>query len=123
MTARRIALIAVVALLAAVLGVYIGRAVLPQPKHTGAELHTLLHEDLGLDATQRAKLGAIEKDFANARRTLDAQLRADNARMAEAIAAEHVYGPRVAGRACLCRQFPVVDRRCQRGLRRRDARE
>lgn len=27
------------------------------------------------------------------------------------------------GRACLCRQFPVVDRRCQRGLRRRDARE
>ena len=96
MTARRIALIAVVALLAAVLGVYIGRAVLPQPKHTGAELHTLLHEDLGLDATQRAKLGAIEKDFANARRTLDAQLRADNARMAEAIAAEHVSGPRVA---------------------------
>ena len=96
MTARRIALIALVALLAAVLGVCIGRAVLPQPMHTGAELHALLHERLDLDAAQHAKLDAIEKDFANKRRTLDAQLRADNARMAEAIAAEHVYGPRVA---------------------------
>ncbi len=96
MTARRIAVIAVVALLAAVLGVWIGRAVLPQPTHTGAELHALLHDRLDLDAAQETKLDAIEKDFANARRTLDAQLRADNARMAEAIAAEHVYGPRVA---------------------------
>ena len=96
MTARRTALIAVVALLAAMLGVYIGRAVLPQPTHTGAELHALLHDRLDLDAAQYAKLDAIEKDFANVRRTLDAQLRADNARMADAIAAEHVYGPRVA---------------------------
>ena len=96
MTARRIAMIAVVALFAALLGVYIGRAVLPQPMHTGAELHALLHDRLDLDAAQHAKLDAIEKDFANVRRTLDAQLRADNARMAEAIAAEHVYGPRVA---------------------------
>lgn len=96
MTARRIAVIAVVALIAAVLGVCIGRAVLPQPTHTGSELHALLHERLDLDAAQHAKLDAIEKDFANKRKALDAQLRADNARMAEAIAAEHVYGPRVA---------------------------
>ncbi len=96
MTARRIALIALVALLAAVLGVCIGRAVLPQPTHTGAELHALLHERLDLDTVQHAKLDSIEQDFANKRRMLDAQLRADNARMAEAIAAEHVYGPRVA---------------------------
>jgi nickel and cobalt resistance protein CnrR len=96
MTARRIALVALVALIAAVLGVCIGRAVLPQPINTGAELHALLHERLDLDAAQHAKLDAIEKDFANKRQTLDAQLRADNARMAEAIAAGHVYGPRVA---------------------------
>ena len=96
MTARRIAVIALIALLAAVLGVHIGRAVLPIPTHTGAELHDLLHERLNLDAKQHAKLDAIEKDFANSRRTLDAQLRADNARLAEAIAAEHVFGPRVA---------------------------
>jgi nickel and cobalt resistance protein CnrR len=96
MTPRRIVLIALVALLAAVLGVCIGRAVLPQPTHTGAELHALLHDQLDLDATQEAKLETIEKDFANTRRTLEAQLRADNARLAEAIAAEHVYGPRVA---------------------------
>ncbi len=96
MTARRIALVALVALIAAVLGVCIGRAVLSQPTHTGAELHALLHDRLDLDAAQHAKLDALEKDFANKRRTLDAQLRADNARMAEAIAAEHVYGPRVA---------------------------
>lgn len=96
MTARRIALIALVALIAAVLGVCIGRAVLPQPMHTGAELHALLHERLDLDDAQHTKLDALEKDFAKVRRTLDTGLRADNARLAEAIAAEHVYGPRVA---------------------------
>lgn len=96
MTARRITLIAVVALLAAVLGVCIGRAVLPQPMHTGAELHALLHDRLDLDATQGAKLAAIEKNFAKVRPMLDAQLRDDNALVARAIAAEHVYGLRVA---------------------------
>jgi nickel and cobalt resistance protein CnrR len=96
MTARQIAIVALVALLSAVLGVCIGRAVLPQPTHTGAELHALLHSDLDLNAAQQTKLEAIEKDFANVRRSLDAQLSADNARLAEAIAAEHVYGPRVA---------------------------
>ena len=79
MTARRIAL---VALIAAVLGVYIGRVMLPQPMHTGAELHALLHDRLDLDAAQEATLNAIEKDFASKRRTLDAQLRADNALLA-----------------------------------------
>lgn len=95
MIPRRLVLIALVALLAAVLGVCIGRAVLPQPTHTGAELHALLHERLDLDAAQEAKLEIIEKEFATTRRTLESRLRADNARLAEAIAAEHVYGPRV----------------------------
>lgn len=96
MTARRIALVAVVAFLAALLGVCVGRALLPRPSHTGAELHTLLHDQLDLDAAQHAKLDAIEKNFMASRRTLETQLRADNARLAEAIATEHVYGPRVA---------------------------
>lgn len=96
MTLRRIALIALVALIAAVLGVYIGRAMLPQPMHTGSELHALLHDQLDLDAAQQVKLDAIEKTFAATHQAREAQLRADNARLAEAIAAEHVYGPRVA---------------------------
>ena len=96
MTVRRILQIALVAFLAAVLGVCVGRAVLPQQSHTGAELHALLHDRVDLDAAQRTKLDAIEQSFTATRRTLETQLRADNARLAEAIAAEHVYGPRVA---------------------------
>jgi hypothetical protein len=96
MTARRIALIAVVALIAAVLGVYIARAVLPKPMETGAELHALLHDRLDLDEAQLARLDVIERDFARRRSSLEARLRADNARLAGAIASEHVYGPRVA---------------------------
>ena len=96
MTARRIALVALVAFLAAVLGVCVGRAVLPTPANTGAELHALLHDRLDLDARQSAQLEALERVFATKRGTLETQLRADNARLAEAIAAEHAYGPRVA---------------------------
>ena len=96
MTARRIALIAIIALIAAILGVYIGRAVLVKPMETGAELHALLHDGLDLDAAQHAKLDAIEEEFGRKRLSLEARLRADNARLAKAIFTEHVYGPRVA---------------------------
>ena len=64
--------------------------------HTGAELHSVLHEDLDLDAEQQRRLAAIERGFVATRRTLEARLRADNARLAAAIEAEHVYGPRVS---------------------------
>ena len=49
-----------------------------------------------IDAAQHQRLDGIEKQFAIRRRALEAELRADNARLAEAIEAEHGYGPKVA---------------------------
>lgn len=82
--------------LAAILGVFVGRALLPPKTAPGAELHEVLHHKLALDAGQQARLDALEQRFAVQRRAYELQLRADNAQLAAAIEAEHGYGPRVA---------------------------
>jgi hypothetical protein len=43
-----------------------------------------------------ARIEAIEKGFAARKAELEAELREDNVRLAEAIKAEHGYGPKVA---------------------------
>lgn len=96
MNLRRIALIALTAFLAAGTGVYAARMLDPPAPESGAELHALMHDELDLDAAQEQRLEALEREFAGQRKTLEAQLKADNARLAKAIAAEHVYGPRVS---------------------------
>ena len=93
---RRNLLIALIAFAAAIAGVFAGRALLPQPSHTGAELHALLHEDFNLDAAQKSRLDKLELDFGVRKRALELELRADNARLAAAIEAEHGNGPKVA---------------------------
>jgi hypothetical protein len=89
-----IAAVSVVAL--ALVGVWIGRMIQPQAHHTGAELHALLHDGLDLDPAQERSLSVLERDFAAKREVLETRLKADNSRLAEAIAAEHQYGPRVS---------------------------
>lgn len=96
MTARRLALLAVLVIALGAAGVWLGRMLQSAPHHSGAELHALMHEDLDLDVTQEARLQTLERDFAARRAALEARLKADNARLAAAIAAEHQYGPRVA---------------------------
>ena len=102
MTVRRTVVIAAIAFIAAIAGVFLGRAVLPEPSHTGAELHALLHDKLTLDADQHAKLAALEAAFSVRRKALELELRADNAKLAEAIEAEHGNGPRVAAAVDAC---------------------
>ena len=63
---------------------------------TVAELHDVLHHKLALDANQEARLAVLEQRFAVQRRAFELELRADNARLAEAIETEHGNGPRVA---------------------------
>jgi Spy/CpxP family protein refolding chaperone len=92
----RIVLIGLAAFLAAIAGVFVGRALIPTTPPQTSQLHDLLHHRLGLDASQQAKLEAIEQRFAARRKALELELRADNARLADAIAAEHGNGPRVA---------------------------
>lgn len=94
--ALRTATTALVAFLAASGGVFVGRQMFAAPPPAGAELHRLLHDELDLDAKQRARLEAFEAEFALKRRALELELRADNARLAAAIEAEHGNGPRVA---------------------------
>lgn len=89
-------LIVLLAFVAAIGGVFLGRALLPAPAHSGTELHALLHEGLALDPDQHAKLEVLEARFAVRRRALELELKADNARLADAIEAEHGYGPKVA---------------------------
>jgi hypothetical protein len=98
MTVRRAGvLIALIAFVAAIAGTFAGRALFVDRRGAdGTALHRLLHEDLGLDAGQGAALARLEARFATRRQALEMEMRADNARLAEAIEAEHGNGPRVA---------------------------
>ena len=92
---RRNILVALVAFLAALAGVLVGRVAFPAQAETGVDLHAVLHEDLRLDADQERQLAVIEDRFAVRRRQLETQLRADNRRLAAAMQAEHRDGPEV----------------------------
>ncbi|HEX8447579.1 MAG TPA: periplasmic heavy metal sensor [Sphingomonas sp.] len=87
--------IAGAAFVAAIGGVFIGRAVLPAAPRPGAALHDLVHHRLSLDSAQQIALDRLEQRFAVRRTVLERELRADNARLAAAIAAEHGNGPGV----------------------------
>ncbi|MCX8476337.1 MAG: periplasmic heavy metal sensor [Sphingomonas sp.] len=91
----RLLLVALIAFAAAVAGVLAARWFVPALRQPGSELHALLHDGLDLDAAQQAKLDALERQFALRKRALEMELRADNARLAAAIEAEHSAGPRV----------------------------
>lgn len=92
----RLVLCVALAFVAAIGGVFIGRALWPASDQPGAELHEVLHHRLALDSAQRARLATLEQRFTVQRQALELELRADNARLAAAIEAEHGNGPRVA---------------------------
>jgi nickel and cobalt resistance protein CnrR len=92
---RRLLILAAVAFLAALAGVLIGRGISERVPEQSSALHDLLHKDLGLDAQQLAKIEQLDARFATRRRALEAEIRAENARLAAAIQAERGYGPRV----------------------------
>lgn len=95
MGSRRLLLLALVAFAAAICGVFIGRVIADRPRASETELHALLHNKLELTAQQQVKIDAIEARFAVRRKALDLEMRAANARLAEAIESEHGYGPKV----------------------------
>lgn len=93
---RRTLVVALIAFLAAIAGVAIGRLIIPVRPSQGSELHDVLHHGLKLDAGQQAMLAALEQRFAVRRQALEMKLRPDNAGLADAIETEHGNGPRVA---------------------------
>ena len=93
---RRTIIIAIIVFLAAIGGVAAGRLIVNSPTPPENELHALLHNGLDLDATQHAKLEALEKQFGIRKKGLELEMRADNAKLAAAIENEHGYGTEVA---------------------------
>ncbi|MGN7161379.1 periplasmic heavy metal sensor [Sphingomonas sp. SAFR-052] len=89
-------LVAIVAFVAALAGVLAGRAIGDHGAGHGSELHALLHDHMQLTPEQMRRLDALEAGYATRRAALQAQMRADNARLAQAISAEQDDGPRVA---------------------------
>jgi hypothetical protein len=87
--------IALIAFLAGIAGVFMGRVLISRPPAQGIELHEVLHHQLKLDRAQEARLDVLEQQFAIRRRALELELRAANARLAGAIQAEHGNGPQV----------------------------
>lgn len=96
MSLKRYLLVALVAFAAALAAVLVARTWLaPQPR-VESEVHALLHQRLTLDAAQEQRIHELEAAFAKRREALEAEMRADNGRLATAIAAEQGYGPQVA---------------------------
>ncbi len=93
---RRNLLVAIIAFAAAIGGVWVGRAMLSPKPSADSELHALLHDQLDLDPAQLAKLEALERQFGVRRKAIELEMRADNAKLAAAIEAEHGYGPQVS---------------------------
>jgi hypothetical protein len=93
--ARRVAIIGFIAFVAALAGVFVGRLLVDTPKQSETELHALLHRELTLTAEQEKRLQAIEARYSGRREALELEMRASNIRLAQAIEAEHGYGPRV----------------------------
>ncbi|MGQ2931015.1 MAG: periplasmic heavy metal sensor [Sphingopyxis sp.] len=95
MASRRLLIIGLIAFLAAVAGVFVGRIHVDEPRANETELHALLHRELKLSADQEKRIHLIEARFAARRDALELEMRAANIRLAQAIDAEHGYGPQV----------------------------
>ena len=95
MALRRIWIVGLIAFVAAVAGVFVGRMLVDTPRASETELHALLHREAKLTDEQEARLRPIEARFAARRAALELEMRAANVRLAQAIEAEHGYGPRV----------------------------
>jgi len=90
---RQLLLTILVALVAGLVGALVGTRVVhhePVPP-----LHALVHHDLDLDAAQRKRIDALEREYAGRRRALEIEMRAANADLAGAIQTERGYGPQV----------------------------
>lgn len=92
---RRLLLIAIIAFAAAAAGLLVARTFVDAPRQSESELHALLHDRLKLDPAQTAKIEALEARHATRKQAFELEMRAANARLAEAIEAEHGYGPKV----------------------------
>ena len=93
-----------VAFVAALIGVLAGRTFLDHRQPHTNDIHAFIHDQLNLDSEQKQKLEEIERQFAVRRTAIESELRADNALLAEAIAADKGAGPRVNAAVDRCHE-------------------
>lgn len=85
---------ALVAVVAGAAGAW-GCASVMLGKQESASLHSIVHQELKLDAAQTAQIRDIETRFSSQRRTLEAEVRSANRELAEAISASQGNSPAV----------------------------
>lgn len=91
---RGILVTVVVAFVAGLGGVFVGRMVFSQTQAVPS-LHQAVHHDLDLSPEQRQRIDVLERDFAGRRQALELEMRTANSELAAAILEEHGYGVRV----------------------------
>ncbi len=94
--APRYLLVALIAFCVALAATFLARSLMDESPHEGGELHALMHEELKLTMDQERLIEQLEGQFAERRQQLDSRLLDANAQLAEAVASEHEYGPKVA---------------------------
>lgn len=91
----RLLLTLVLSVIVAFAGAWAGAKYMAAGAQPNAPLHDLVHRKLNLTAEQERRIDGLERTFAVRRQALEAEMRAANADLARAIAAEHAYSPGV----------------------------
>ncbi|CAN5209441.1 Spy/CpxP family protein refolding chaperone [Caulobacter sp. FWC2] len=92
---RSIILTLVLSTLAAAIGAWGGGQYVVRRMHHATPLHQLVHEKLNLTPDQERRIDGLERDYAARRKVLEAEMRAANAELAQAIQEQHSYTPKV----------------------------
>lgn len=92
---RSIVLTIVLSVMAGALGAWGGVQYALGRSHRAPHVHQLVHHQLNLSADQGRRIAGFERDYAAKRRTLDAEMRAANAQLAQAYQQGHAYTPAV----------------------------
>ena len=91
---RLIAGTVLVTAFAAAIGGWVGIQYGLMETHPAAGLDEVLHHDLSLTADQERHIADLESRFAAQRKSLEDEMKVANRELADAILAEHAYGPR-----------------------------
>lgn len=92
---RGLLLTIVLSVVAAAAGAWGGARYVVGQMHRPASLHQTMHKSLDLTTEQDRRIGGLERDYAVRRHALEAEMRAANADLAQAIQATHAYTPAV----------------------------
>ncbi len=92
---RSLLLTVALSVVAAAVGAWGGARYVVGHMHRPEPLHQVVHEKLHLSADQTRRIEGLERDYETRRTALEAEMRAANADLAQAMAQEHAYTPRV----------------------------